>query len=124
MCRPLDWSEKGCDDEDLAISQKLMKRHARLVDEMATTLAVDLADATMRRDLPVGDLSDLVPRCIGAEACENWLKVNALSGAELAPFDCMIAPHDTGLRHQLRASDVSPTLATHRNCAQVLDYEG
>ena len=68
------------------MSQKLIKRHARLVDQIATTLGVDLEEATMQWDLPMCDLSDLVVRYTGfsdLDACENWLKMKRFSAWSL-----------------------------------------
>ena len=83
------------------MSQKLMKRHARLVDEMANTLGVDLEEATMRGNIPMDDLSDLVLKCRGCvdpDACENWLKARARTGADRAPGFCRSAKQLEGLR--------------------------
>jgi hypothetical protein len=62
----------------------LLKRHAALVDKMATARGLDLQEAAMRAHLTPGDLSDMVLRCAGctnADGCEKWLdrQVGAVS---------------------------------------------
>lgn len=54
-----------------------LKRHAALVDRMATTLNVDLEEATLRGALPPETLVDAVLRCTGCanpDACDHWLE--------------------------------------------------
>jgi uncharacterized protein DUF6455 len=62
----------------------LLKRHADLVDRMATARGIDLQEAAMRGNLRPSDISDLVQCCAGctqADACEQWLsdQVGAVS---------------------------------------------
>lgn len=61
-----------------------LKRHAALVDRMATARGIDLEEAAMRAHLAPGDLSDMVLRCAGCsnvEGCGKWLagQVGAVS---------------------------------------------
>ena len=63
-----------------------LKRHAELVDEMATARGLDLQEVALRGDLSPSDISDLVLRCTGCTqtaACEKWLseQVGAVSAA-------------------------------------------
>ena len=83
------------------MGQSILKRHAELVDRMATTLGVDLEEATMRGDMPMDDLSDMVLRCTGCSdpgACERWLDEKVVTGAEHAPGYCRNAKELEGLR--------------------------
>jgi hypothetical protein len=53
-----------------------LKRHAALVDRMATARGIDLEEAAMRAHLAPGDLSDMVLRCAGCaqtDKCAQWL---------------------------------------------------
>ena len=54
-----------------------LKRHAALVDRMATARGVDLEEAAMRAHLLPSDLSEMVLRCAGCsniDECEKWLE--------------------------------------------------
>lgn len=65
-------------------------KHASLVNRMAGTLGVDLAEEMLRGSLPPQDLRSTVLNCMGckeAEACGAWLDANA-AGAEAAPGFC------------------------------------
>ncbi len=71
-------------------NRSVLKRHARLVDRMATALGIDLEEAGMRGDLPTSELTDAVLRCTGCadpEQCERWLDEHA-QGAEDTPGQC------------------------------------
>jgi len=64
----------------------LYKRHADLVDRMATARGIDLQEASMRAGFSPDDLADMVQRCAGcthADACAGWLdaRVGAVSDA-------------------------------------------
>lgn len=66
------------------MSDRRLKRHAELVDRMATARGIDLEEAAMRAHLAPNDLADMVLRCAGcsnAEGCEKWLadQVGAVS---------------------------------------------
>ena len=53
-----------------------LKRHAALVDDMATARGIDLEDAAMRAGLTPDDLADMVQQCAGCtrpDSCETWL---------------------------------------------------
>ncbi len=83
------------------MGQSILKRHAALVDRMATTLGVDLEEATLRGDLPMDDLAEAVLRCAGcsnADGCDHWLADHATTGAEHAPDYCRNARQLEGLR--------------------------
>jgi hypothetical protein len=57
-------------------SQDKIKRHASLVDNMASTLGIDLEEKTMQGRLEPDDLADAVLRCTGCTDpgdCERWL---------------------------------------------------
>lgn len=57
-----------------------LKRHANLVDQMATTLDVDLEEQTLRGNLPFDALSDMVLKCTACTdptGCQHWLDQNA-----------------------------------------------
>lgn len=61
-----------------------LKRHADLVDRMATARGIDLQQAALRGDLSPSDISDLVINCCGCtqtETCTRWLgeQVGAVS---------------------------------------------
>ena len=54
-----------------------LKRHAALVDRMATARGIDLQESALRGELRPSDLSDLVLRCTGCTQtahCEHWLE--------------------------------------------------
>lgn len=62
----------------------LLKRHAILVDRMASARGIDLQEAALRGDLTPPEISDLVLRCSGctqSSTCERWLdeQVGAVS---------------------------------------------
>ena len=53
-----------------------LKRHAELVDRMATAQGVDLEERMMAGHLSAGELDDAVLACTGCpapEACAHWL---------------------------------------------------
>ncbi|CUH74686.1 DUF6455 family protein [Tropicibacter naphthalenivorans] len=57
-------------------STKTLKRHARLVDDMAQAQGVDLEEQILRGKLTVTELEDAVLRCTGCsnpDTCEHWL---------------------------------------------------
>ena len=65
-------------------------RHAELVNRMADTLGLDLAEAVQRGELPPEDLRRSVYACLGcreADACESWLSENA-GGSDVTPGYC------------------------------------
>ena len=66
------------------MSEHRLKRHAALVDRMASARGIDLEEAAMRAHLQPSDLADMVLRCAGcsnADGCEKWLsgQVGAVS---------------------------------------------
>jgi hypothetical protein len=72
-------------------SQKTLKRHAGLVDRMATTLGLDLEEKALRGELSVDEIGDAVLRCTGCTdpgSCEGWLDAHADSGASEPPGYC------------------------------------
>ncbi len=59
-------------------NQKTLRRHADLVDRMATTLGLDLQELAMAGQIRFDTISDAVLRCTGcsnAEGCEHWLSM-------------------------------------------------
>ena len=53
-----------------------IRRHATLVDRMATARGLDLEEEMLRGALSIPDLDDAVLRCTGCSApcaCEAWL---------------------------------------------------
>lgn len=65
-------------------------RHADLVDRMAETLGVDLAEEMLRGNLPPQDMRSTVMRCMGcreAGACAAWLDAHE-GGADATPSFC------------------------------------
>ncbi len=67
-----------------------LKRHAALVDRMATTLGVDLEQKIMEGKLDFDGLSDAVLACSGCsnpDECEKWLDAQAETGGA-APEVC------------------------------------
>ena len=66
------------------------KRHADLVDRMATTLGLDLEEKIMEGKLQIDSLGDVVLRCTGCtdpEGCEAWLDAQGGDAPE-APGMC------------------------------------
>lgn len=64
--------------------QLALRRHADLVDRMATTLGLDLEELAMAGKLRFDTISDAVLNCTGcsnAEGCEHWLEMQK----EIAP---------------------------------------
>ncbi len=56
--------------------RETLKRHAGLVDEMATTLGVDLQEAALDGALRIDEISEAVLRCTGCPNpghCESFL---------------------------------------------------
>ena len=65
-------------------------KHAELVNRMAETLGVDLAEEMLRGNLPPQDLRSTVLNCMScreAGACEAWLAEHP-EGADAAPGYC------------------------------------
>jgi len=70
-------------------------KHTDLVNRMAHTVGVDLADETRKGTLTEGEVVRMVARCKGCSApgaCETFLDVHA-GGAESPPGFCR--NHDT-----------------------------
>ncbi len=68
----------------------LYKRHADLVDRMASARGIDLQEASMRAGLSPDDLADMVQRCAGcahAGACAAWLDAR-LGAVSKTPVFC------------------------------------
>mmetsp|Transcript_27393 Transcript_27393/g.50331 ORF Transcript_27393/g.50331 Transcript_27393/m.50331 type:complete len:87 (-) Transcript_27393:640-900(-) len=66
-----------------------LKRHAGLVDRMATARGIDLEEAAMRADMVPGDLADMVLRCAGCtqvDKCEQWLTQQTGAVSETPPY--------------------------------------
>lgn len=65
-------------------SPSTLKKHAALVDRMATAQGVDLEEQAMRGALSIGEIEDAVLRCTGCtdpEACQHWLSTQASAGS-------------------------------------------
>jgi hypothetical protein len=59
-------------------TQRMFRRHAGLVDQMANTLGLDLEEEAMRGNLSTTEIENAVLRCTGCAqpgACEHWLAV-------------------------------------------------
>jgi hypothetical protein len=71
-------------------SEKTLKKHADLVDRMATRLGVDLEEAILRGQVPMDAVADAVLRCTGCSNpghCNQWLEASDAK-AEAAPGYC------------------------------------
>lgn len=71
-------------------SRSTLKRHAALVDRMATAQGIDLEEQVLRGNLSIGELEDAVLRCTGCTdpgACDHWLAAQE-SPADAAPDYC------------------------------------
>ncbi len=70
------------------IQNSQMRRHAALVDRMATTLGHDLDEAVMRGRLDPAEIPDMVLRCTGCahpDRCESWLDRHAPAAGPATP---------------------------------------
>lgn len=66
-----------------------LRRHAALVDRMATALGIDLEEAALSGRVAVDEISEAVLRCTGCADpthCEGWLASRV--SAEVAPGYC------------------------------------
>ena len=69
---------------------KTLKRHAVLLDRMASTRGLDLEETMLRGSLSIPDLDDAVLRCTGCTqpgACETWLDAQSGTVAQ-TPVYC------------------------------------
>ena len=67
-----------------------LDRHARLVERMADTLGIDLAEKMMMGQLPPEQYRAAAIRCTGCtetDACASWVDAHP-EGAALAPDYC------------------------------------
>ncbi|MFP4274209.1 MAG: DUF6455 family protein [Paracoccaceae bacterium] len=81
-------------------SQKTFRRHAGLVDRMASTLGLDLEETALRGELPVDEIADAVLRCTACTdpgGCEHWLDTQGQGDADRPPAYCRNADLFTGL---------------------------
>lgn len=65
-----------------------LRRHADLVDRMATTVGVDFEQKMLEAQMEIDDITDAVLACTGCsnpDACEQWLVAQA--GQADAPPD-------------------------------------
>lgn len=72
------------------LSQATLKRHAGLVDRMATRVGIDLEDAALRGEISISEIDDAVLRCTGctqADTCAHLLDSPAAQDAA-APDYC------------------------------------
>lgn len=57
-------------------NENVLKRHAALVDRMASARGIDLEEATMRGQIGFDDVSEAVLRCTSCsnpDHCTQWL---------------------------------------------------
>ena len=67
-----------------------LRKHARLVDRMATALGLDLEERALRGEVSFDEISDAVLACTGcanADGCERWLEAVKVP-QETAPSYC------------------------------------
>ncbi len=67
-----------------------LRRHAELIDRMATALGIDLEEVMMAGQLQIDTLGDAVLGCTGCsnpEGCHQWLDMQT-GTAEQAPGIC------------------------------------
>ena len=72
-------------------SEKTLKKHADLVDRMATALGVDLEESILRGQIEIDDLSDAVLSCTACSApehCAGWLDSKGSEQASSTPEYC------------------------------------
>jgi hypothetical protein len=72
------------------VDNQTLRKHAALVDRMATTLGVDLEEEVMAGRLDDQALPDMVLRCTGCtqpDACAAWLETPHGAAAD-APRYC------------------------------------
>jgi pyrroloquinoline quinone (PQQ) biosynthesis protein C len=65
-------------------------KHADLVNRMAETLGVDLAEEMLKGNLPPQEIRSTVMACMGCGepgACAEWLEAHP-EGSEAAPHYC------------------------------------
>jgi hypothetical protein len=76
--------------EDTMLSQKTIKRHAGLVDRMASYVGIDLEEAALRGKITISQIDDAVLACTGCSrpcSCEAMLdRATGIVGA--APDFC------------------------------------
>lgn len=71
-------------------SPETLKRHAGLVDDMATARGLDLEELTIAGALSLSELGDAVVRCTGCarpDDCAHWLSQQRETTSE-APAYC------------------------------------
>lgn len=57
--------------------QRILKRHADLLDRTATRLGLDLEELSLSGAISIDEISDAVLRCVGCtnpEDCAHWLE--------------------------------------------------
>lgn len=82
------------------LNRTTLKRHARLVDEVAGKLGLDLEDSALSGNLSIGAIEDAVLRCANCSdpgGCERWL-ASTTGMADEAPDFC----RNTELFHELK----------------------
>lgn len=70
------------------LSQKLLRRHADLMDRMAKALGLDLEELILMGQLEVATVGDAVLACTGctdAEGCDRWLAMQKGPASETPP---------------------------------------
>lgn len=76
------------------LSTATLRKHAALVDDMASANGIDLQEQSIRGHLTPSDLDDAVLRCTGcscADACGTWLAQNTTT-ADAPPSYCRNTP--------------------------------
>jgi len=71
-------------------STNTLKKHAALVDRMATTLGIDLEEKAMQGQIDFDQISDAVMSCTGCanpEDCTHWLEAQD-GQADATPAIC------------------------------------
>ncbi len=67
-------------------NQVTLRRHADLIDRMATTLGLDLEEVMLAGQLRIDTLGDAVLACTGcsnADGCDRWMEMQ--TGAVQTP---------------------------------------
>ncbi len=83
------------------IGRETLKKHARLVDLMASKLGIDLEERALRGDINFDEISDAVLACTGCShpcTCERWLAAMPVPQND-TPEYCRNRPLFKGLKN-------------------------
>lgn len=72
-----------------------IKRHAALVDRMATRLGIDLEERAMRGDITTSQIEDAVlscTNCTNPDGCQTWQAAHAGATVNAPPSYCRNTP--------------------------------